>query len=132
MIGSVGSVVDTNIITKMIIKDSAAMAIFDKVTILYTSVIVVGELFFAAANSRRREENFSKFRNVLSEFEIIPIDDPVCLAFAELKVTLKKKGTPIPDNDVWIAACALSRGLSVATLDRHFSEIPQLEIIRAG
>jgi tRNA(fMet)-specific endonuclease VapC len=90
---------------------------------------VAGELYFAALNSGRRDMNLKPFREALSCMEIIPVDDAVAIAYAEIKLSLKKKGTPIPENDIWIAACACARGLSVATFDGHFSEIPQIELI---
>jgi tRNA(fMet)-specific endonuclease VapC len=127
-----GSVLDTNVITKMLDKDPAAITMVQKIENLYTSAIVAGELYFAAANSFRREANFKIFREVLSYVEIIPIDDMVCMSYAEIKLALKKKGKPIPDNDIWIAACAHAHGFSVATFDSHFSEIAQIELIAAN
>jgi tRNA(fMet)-specific endonuclease VapC len=124
-----GSVLDTNVITKMLDKDPGAISMVEKIENLYTSIIVVGELYFAAANSSRREANFKIFREVFSYVEIIPIDDMVCMSYAEIKFDLKKKGRPIPDNDIWIAACAHARGFSVATFDSHFSEIAQIELV---
>ena len=68
----------------------------------------------------------------LSCLEIIYIDEAVCMSYAEIKLELKKKGRPIPDNDIWIAACAHAKGLSVATFDQHFSEISQIELAGLG
>jgi tRNA(fMet)-specific endonuclease VapC len=124
-----GSVLDTNIITKMIDGDPAAIAIVNKIDNFYTSVIVAGELYFAAAKSSRREANFAVFKAILSGMTILPIDDSVCLSYADIKLELKKKGTPIPENDIWIAACAYAHGLSVATLDNHFSQIVQITVV---
>jgi tRNA(fMet)-specific endonuclease VapC len=53
------------------------------------------------------------------------------MSYAEIKFDLKKKGRPIPDNDIWIAACAHAHGFSVATFDNHFSEIAQIELVTA-
>ena len=46
--------------------------------------------------------------------------------YARLFVQLKRAGTPIPDNDLWIAALALEHDLMLITRDRHFQDIPQL------
>jgi tRNA(fMet)-specific endonuclease VapC len=126
-----GSVLDTNVITKMLDKDPAAINMVKKIENFHTSIIVAGELYFAAAKSARRESNFKIFREVLSCIEIIPLDDMACMSYAEIKLDLKKKGKPIPDNDIWIAACAHSRGLSIATFDSHFLEISQIELVKA-
>ena len=37
---------------------------------------------------------------------------------------------PIPDNDIWIAACALVYGLSIASFDSHFLEIPEIKLVK--
>jgi len=124
-----GSVIDTNVITKLLNKDPLAIALIHKIDNLYTSSIVVGELYFAAANSSKCEANLSNFKEVLSCMEIIPIDDAVCVSYAQIKLELKRKGKPIPDNDIWIAASAEAHNLSVATFDRHFSEISQIDLI---
>ena len=42
---------------------------------------------------------------------------------------MKEKGTPIPQNDLWIAACAVDAGAAVFSLDRHFAHVPLLECV---
>jgi tRNA(fMet)-specific endonuclease VapC len=126
-----GSILDTNVITKVLDNDPTAIRMIKKVEKLYTSTIVVGELYFAALNSARAAANLKIFREILSDIEIIPIDDTVNMSYAEIKLGLKKKGKPIPDNDIWIAACAHAHGLSIVTFDGHFSEIGQIELITA-
>ena len=124
-----GSVIDTNVITKLLNKAPLAMSLIQNIDNLFTSSIVVGELYFASANSSRSETNLKNFKEVLSCMEIIPIDDAVCVSYAKIKSELKKKGRPIPDNDIWIAASAHAHSLSVATFDQHFSEISQVELV---
>ncbi len=124
-----GSLLDTNVITKLLDRNSAAIALVQKIEEYFTSSIVVGELYYAAANSSKREVNFSKFKEALSCMKIIPIDDDICMAYAEIKIGLKRIGKPIPENDIWIAACARVHNLSVATFDKHFSEIAGIEVI---
>jgi len=46
--------------------------------------------------------------------------------YARLFVQLKRAGTPIPDNDLWISALALEHDLLLITRDRHFEQVPQL------
>jgi tRNA(fMet)-specific endonuclease VapC len=126
-----GSLLDTNVITKMLDRDPAAIRMLENVEKLYTSIIVVGELYYAALNSGKVEANLEIFREVLSCMEIISVDETISMAYAEIKLGLKKKGKPIPDNDIWIAACAYVHSLSVATFDGHFSEISQIELVKA-
>jgi predicted nucleic acid-binding protein len=46
--------------------------------------------------------------------------------YAHLFVQLKRAGTPVPDNDLWIAAVAIEHDLALVTRDRHFDKLPQL------
>jgi len=124
-----GSILDTNVITKLLDNDPAAISLVQKIDHVFTSIVVVGELYYAAANSSKRETNFKNFQDALSCLDIIYIDNAVCMSYAEIKLELKKKGRPIPDNDIWIAACAHAKGLSIVTFDQHFSEIPQIELV---
>ena len=125
-----GSVLETNVIVKLLNKDLAAISLVQKIENIFTSIVVVGELYYAAVNSAMCEANLKNFREALSCIDIIPVDDEICMSYAEIKLELKKKGKPIPDNDIWIAACAHAHGLSVATFDHHFSEISQIELVK--
>ena len=124
-----GSLLDTNVITKLLAKDPEVISLVSKIEKFFTSIIVVGELYYAAANSSRRHDNYEKILEALSCMEIINIDNTVSMSYSEIKLDLKKTGKMIPENDIWIAACAHTYGLSVATFDRHFSFIPQINII---
>jgi len=86
--------------------DPAAISLVRKIENVFTSIVVVGELYYAAANSSKRETNFKNFQEALSCLEIIPIDDAVCMSYAEIKLELKKKGRPIPDNERRRNRCA--------------------------
>src|SRR5204862_4252114 len=52
--------------------------------------------------------------------------------YARVFVQLKRAGTPVPDNDLWIAALALEHDLVLITRDRHFGRIPQVLLGRIG
>jgi tRNA(fMet)-specific endonuclease VapC len=51
------------------------------------------------------------------------------ICYAIIKADLKKNGTPIPENDIWIAATAHAKKLKVATFDEHFEKIAQIEVL---
>lgn len=57
---------------------------------------------------------------------VLNLTEETALRYAEIDVFLRKKGRPIPRNDVLIAALALEHGLRLLTLDAHFAEIPML------
>lgn len=84
---------------------------------------VVGELYFGAAKSRRPDNNRSKIQRLLQVCPVVPLDLQTAERYGALKVELRRKGRPIPENDLWIAACALRHGLTLVTRDRHFDEV---------
>lgn len=51
------------------------------------------------------------------------------LRFAKVRYYLKKKGNPIPENDIWIAALCLEHDVPLLSNDGHFNNIPELEVI---
>ena len=48
--------------------------------------------------------------------------------YAKIKAQLKADGHPIPENDIWIAACALAYNLTVVTADKHFAFIKGVSV----
>ena len=108
-------------------------AIFDIVERSETvalSAIVLGELHSGFRAGNRFAENIAQLAQFLSKpsVRILNITEETALRYAEIDVYLRKKGRPLPRNDVWIAAVALEHGLQLVTLDAHFREIPLLLI----
>jgi tRNA(fMet)-specific endonuclease VapC len=92
--------------------------------------VVLGELYSGFRAGDRCGENMAQLAQFLSKpsIRIWNVTEETALRYAEVDVYLRKKGRPIPRNDVWIAAVALEHGLQVLTLDGHFREIPLLLI----
>jgi tRNA(fMet)-specific endonuclease VapC len=84
--------------------------------------VVLGELrtgFLLGGQAARNEEELRRFlRHPL--VEVLDVDDDAARIYAEIMVALRKAGTPIPTNDVWIAALAARDGATVLTCDQHF------------
>jgi tRNA(fMet)-specific endonuclease VapC len=57
--------------------------------------------------------------------EILDVDDDAARIYAEIMVALRKAGTPLPTNDIWIAAIAARKSAAVLTYDEHFRLIPR-------
>jgi predicted nucleic acid-binding protein len=58
--------------------------------------------------------------------DTVSIDEHTSIFYAKILNDLKRAGTPIPSNDVWIAASAMQHGLVLLTADAHFQRIPQI------
>jgi tRNA(fMet)-specific endonuclease VapC len=93
--------------------------------------IVMGELFYGfmkGSRSRYNEEKFHHFVTTL-EVSIIHVNEDVARKYAIIFSDLTSKGTCIPINDVWIAACSMSTGGTLLTRDRHFEQVSQIDKI---
>jgi tRNA(fMet)-specific endonuclease VapC len=125
-----GSVIDTNVIIKMLNNDEAAISLLSGIEQAYLPVTVVGELYYGAMRSSHKQENMAVFQQVISDFEILPIDIETADSYASIKAGLVASGINIPENDLWIAACAHAHQLSLATFDGHFSHIHSIEKVQ--
>ena len=94
------------------------------------SVISLMELYYAAYNSQKVASNLSKIKILEKSFEIIPAGSESVEIFGMLKSNLEKKGNPLDDFDLIIAACAMTHNLTVVTNNyRHFERIDGLKLV---
>ena len=90
--------------------------------------VVIGELWTGFLLGTRRAENIRELDEFLNHavVEIVPIDEEVAHIYGEIVVELRRKGRPLPTNDIWIAATAARAGGTVLTFDNHFQEITRI------
>ena len=89
-------------------------------------VIVLGEFRYGISQSRHRSDYEAWLESQLPQFDVLPVTEETALAYAALRVALKRSGRPIPANDAWIAALALQHRLPVLSRDEHFDVVPGL------
>lgn len=101
-----------------------------KASVVTVSAIVLGELYHGFRRGDRHEEN----DRILCEFltrpnvRVIEIGREVAEVFGELLAYLQSQGTPLPINDIWIAACSVFTGATLLTSDKHFKNLPQVSV----
>ena len=89
-----------------------------------------GELYYGAYHSRRAAANVSRVDALVQSHPIAAIDIESARRYGIIKSALRRKGTPIPNNDIWIAALAKQYDASVASRDQHFDAVDGLEVVR--
>ena len=99
--------------------------------------VVIGELlrgFLQSSQTVVRERNESELADFLSDPAVneIRIDHSVARIYAEIWVALRARGTPLPANDIWVAACAARTGSTVLTFDDHFRAIERVAALVLG
>jgi len=108
--------------------DTAVVGVIDSADWIGVPTVVIGELWIGFLAGRRRDRNASELGEFLSHnvVEELIVDQEVAFIYAEIVTALKSAGTPLPTNDIWIAACAARHGATVLTYDDHFSQIQRV------
>jgi len=119
---------DTNIISALFKGDVSVANHIDKSEI-YLSSIVIGELCYGAEYSIKVEQNLANIKKLISAYNVLAIDDETALIYGKIKADLRRKGTPIPENDIWIASSAIQYKLKLSNRDKHFQEITGLKVL---
>ena len=103
----------------------------DSATWIGMPTIVLGELEVGFRLGRRRDENLDELESFLAHpaVEVIDGDRDVASLYGEIVFELRRKGTPIPTNDIWIAACTARFGGTLLTYDRHYELVDRIGVL---
>jgi len=103
-------------------------------TELAFSVVVIGELLFGFRNGARFERNLKELDELLSNarVSVLPVTRTTADRFGRIAAGLRRAGTPIPSNDVWIAAHAFESGAELISFDAHFDAVAGLPWTRVS
>ena len=91
--------------------------------------VVLGEYYFGVRQSRQRIRYEDWLARYLPLTEIATVTSATADAYADIRLELKRLGTPIPPNDTWIAALARQHALPVLSNDRHFDVVSGVQRI---
>jgi tRNA(fMet)-specific endonuclease VapC len=91
-------------------------------------VVVLGELRTGFLLGSRPDENEAHLQRFLSQpvVRVLEVDDAASRQYADIVVALRRDGSPLPTNDIWIAALAAREGAVVLTYDAHFERIARV------
>lgn len=121
---------DTNAYSHYLLGNEAILEHLAGADIVYMSVFVLGELYYGYSLGTKEIENHEKLAIFLDKPSVFMLDATRDTSefFAAVKKQLKIKGTPIPLNDVWIAAHSMEMGAELITYDKHFQHVPGLRL----
>ena len=122
---------DTNRYVDLCRGSADTVTLLEEAEAIMLPFVVVGELRAGFAHGRRQAENERTLRRFLlkDSVRVLFADDQTTHHYASVFRQLRKQGTPIPTNDMWLAALVLQHNLALHARDKHFDHLPQ--IVRA-
>jgi predicted nucleic acid-binding protein len=121
--------IDTNVAISLLNGKDKTLRIIDKYHDVLLPIIVAGELRLGAYRSTKISENLVKIDALEMRCEIIDVDSSVADVYGRIKSKLYASGTPIPENDIWIAACCMSVSAPLLSTDAHFKFVESLDLV---
>ena len=116
-------ILDTNALFAAADDDPAVIALLARAEQMAIPVLVLGEYRHGIAQSRNRSSYESWLTGLLQDCMVLDVTEPTTHCYAEITLELKRKGKPIPTNDIWIAALCRQYSLPLVSRDRHFDVI---------
>jgi tRNA(fMet)-specific endonuclease VapC len=119
---------DTNRYVDLCKGVAETVALLEEADAVLLPFVVLGELRAGFQHGRRQAENERTLRRFLLKDGIATLfaDDQTTHHYASIFRQLRRQGTPIPTNDMWLAALVLQHNLVLHARDRHFDHLPQL------
>lgn len=124
-------VIDTNVYCLAMRGEPAAVKLFRQTEAILLPVIVFGELlagFKGGSRERANKEQLAAFTST-ERVRVAAITAETAEFYSLIVNRLREKGTPIPTNDIWIAAITMEHGAGLATTDGHFARIDGLNLV---
>ena len=123
-------ILDTNTYTRLLVGDDNVFNIVATAETVFMSIFVLGELHAGFMGGRKEKENRDILKKFLSKpsVKILNATYETAEVFGLIKDRLKKAGTPLPINDVWIAAHCVETGSVIVSYDLHFLNVSGLRM----
>ena len=113
-------ILDTNGLSALAEGEPGLEPILRRAAQVAIPVIVLGEYRYGISQSRNHIHYEQWLAEYLPSFRILDVDERTTFSYSAVRRELKKAGTPIPSNDVWIAALCRQHSLPLLSRDRHF------------
>ena len=129
MTPSDGVLLDTSVVVRHFRDGSVLAGKLKAYEELYLPQAALAELYAGAFRSARPEKNLQLITRFLEAVDVLVPDESTPEIYGRISAQLAKEGTPIPQNDIWIAAIALQSSLPLATVDYHFQHVSGLTVL---
>lgn len=120
---------DTNVVIDLMKGQQNIADEISKSKQVFLPVFALGELYLGAESSKRKQHHIDQIHSFLKIITVLNTSDKTAGVYGNIKAYLKSKGTPIPENDIWIAALAIEHKLPIVTKDSHFKKISDVKMV---
>ena len=125
---------DSNAYSSLMRGEERTAEVVRDATEILMSAVVIGELLYGFRSGSRFERNAADLRSFLNNpyVSFVPVGPVTADRYSRIAAALRAKGSPIPSNDVWIAAHAMETGADLVSADRHFEAVDGIAWLRLG
>jgi tRNA(fMet)-specific endonuclease VapC len=120
-------ILDTNGLSAVVEGDPGIEPLLRKASRVAIPLVVLGEYRYDISQSRERRRYEQWLAEYLPTFQSSDVDEQTTIPYAVVRSELKKAGTPMPSNDVWIAALCRQYSLSLVSRDHHFDLVTGIQ-----
>jgi tRNA(fMet)-specific endonuclease VapC len=120
--------IDTSAYSAFMVGRAELKEVVQQADEIFLNPVIVGELLAAFVKGKNERRNRGLLRRFLSSPRVVlvDLDEETSERYATIINHLWSCGTPIPTNDIWIAATAMQYGLRLVTSDAHFQNVPHI------
>ncbi len=122
-------ILDTNGLSAVAEGVAALEPILRNAAELAVPVVVLGEYRYGIQQSRERQRYEQWLTETICSYRVLDVDEDTAISYAAIRSELKRAGTPIPSNDVWIAALCRQHSFPLISRDQHFDLVRGIERI---
>ncbi|MBI3372937.1 MAG: type II toxin-antitoxin system VapC family toxin [Betaproteobacteria bacterium] len=125
-------IIDTNGYSEFFRGHDATVRVIRTAHEIHLPLIVLAELlsgFSAGTRLKKNREELARFM-ASPRVHLLKPDEKTAQHYADVFTTLRAQGTPIPTNDLWIAALARQHRMPLLSFDAHFSSVPGLTLVQ--
>ena len=121
---------DTNALSALWSGDERILDALGQAECVFMSIIVLGELFAGFRGGTRMKENRARLAGFLAKPTVrtLELSTETAEVYGQIKNALKRAGTPIPINDIWLSAQAIETGSVLITFDNHFGNVSGIRL----
>ena len=122
-------ILDTNAVSALAEGEPTLEPVLRRAMQVAIPVIVLGEYRYVISQSRNRVHYEQWLAEYLPSFQILDVDERTTISYSAVRRELRKAGSPIPSNDVWIAALCRQHSLPLVSRDRRFDTVSGIKRI---